>query len=48
MTDPATDTVKIDGYHGHVYYTAATRALAEQLRGNNRRDVRRRRQGLER
>jgi aromatic ring-cleaving dioxygenase len=33
MTDPATNTVKIDGYHGHVYYTAATRAHAEQLRG---------------
>ncbi len=32
MTDPATDMVKIDGYHGHVYYTAATRAHAEQLR----------------
>ena len=31
MTDRTTDTVKIDGYHGHVYYTAETRALAEQL-----------------
>jgi aromatic ring-cleaving dioxygenase len=32
MTDPIADPVKIDGYHGHIYYTAETRALAEQLR----------------
>jgi aromatic ring-cleaving dioxygenase len=32
MNNPATDTVKTDGYHGHVYYTAETRALAERLR----------------
>jgi aromatic ring-cleaving dioxygenase len=27
-----TDTVKIDGYHGHVYYSAETRECAERLR----------------
>ena len=27
-----TDTVKIDGYHGHVYYNAETREVAERLR----------------
>jgi aromatic ring-cleaving dioxygenase len=32
MTDSITQPVKIDGYHAHVYYDAATRALAERLR----------------
>jgi aromatic ring-cleaving dioxygenase len=32
MTDANTDTVTIDGYHGHVYYTAETRPVAETLR----------------
>jgi aromatic ring-cleaving dioxygenase len=32
MTDPTADPVKIDGYHGHVYYNAETRPRAEQLR----------------
>ena len=27
-----TDTMKIDGYHGHVYYNAETRQVAERLR----------------
>ena len=32
MADASTDTVTIDGYHGHVYYTAETRPVAETLR----------------
>ena len=32
MTGPNTEPIKIDGYHAHVYYTAETRPLAEQLR----------------
>jgi aromatic ring-cleaving dioxygenase len=32
MTDAITHNVMIDGYHGHVYYTAETRLLAERLR----------------
>jgi DOPA 4,5-dioxygenase len=32
MTDTAAPTVRIDGYHGHIYYHAGTRAVAEQLR----------------
>ena len=32
MTDASADNVMIDGYHGHVYYTAETRPLAERLR----------------
>jgi len=32
MTDPTANPVKIDGYHGHVYYNAETRARAERLR----------------
>ncbi len=27
-----TDTVKIDGYHGHVYYNDETREVAERIR----------------
>jgi aromatic ring-cleaving dioxygenase len=32
MTNAGTDPVKVDGYHAHVYYDAATRPFAEQLR----------------
>jgi DOPA 4,5-dioxygenase len=32
MTEPATQPIKIDGYHAHVYYNPTTRARAEQLR----------------
>jgi aromatic ring-cleaving dioxygenase len=32
MAATASNTVKIDGYHGHVYYNAETRSVAEQLR----------------
>ena len=32
MTDPATQPIKIDGYHAHVYYEAETRPRAERLR----------------
>jgi aromatic ring-cleaving dioxygenase len=32
MTAASADNVMIDGYHGHVYYTAETRPLAERLR----------------
>jgi DOPA 4,5-dioxygenase len=31
MSDAGPEPVKIDGYHGHVYYDAVTRPLAEQL-----------------
>lgn len=32
MPDPFADIARIGGYHAHVYYEPATRALAEQLR----------------
>ncbi len=32
MAEPFADTDRIEGYHAHVYYDAATRALAERLR----------------
>jgi aromatic ring-cleaving dioxygenase len=32
MTDQTTQPIKIDGYHAHVYYDAASRSRAEQLR----------------
>jgi DOPA 4,5-dioxygenase len=32
MTDTTANPVKIDGYHGHVYFDAQTRPLAAQLR----------------
>jgi aromatic ring-cleaving dioxygenase len=32
MSDTATQPITIDGYHAHVYYDAATRPLAAQLR----------------
>jgi DOPA 4,5-dioxygenase len=32
MTDPATQPIKIDGYHAHIYYSTQTRLRAEQLR----------------
>ena len=32
MTDPTNQSIKIDGYHAHVYYDAETRPRAEQLR----------------
>ena len=32
MSEAATETVKIDGYHAHVYYDAGTRPRAERLR----------------
>jgi DOPA 4,5-dioxygenase len=32
MTEPATQPIKIDGYHAHVYYNPTTRARAVQLR----------------
>ncbi|HJT08228.1 MAG TPA: DOPA 4,5-dioxygenase family protein [Stellaceae bacterium] len=32
MTEPFTDTARIEGYHAHVYYEAATRPVAERLR----------------
>ena len=32
MTDPATQPIKIDGYHAHIYYNTETRLRAEQLR----------------
>ena len=32
MTEPATQPIKIDGYHAHVYYDPTTRARAAQLR----------------
>jgi aromatic ring-cleaving dioxygenase len=32
MTDAATQSIKIDCYHAHVYYDAETRLRAEELR----------------
>ena len=32
MTEPFADTARIEGYHAHVYYDAATRPAAERLR----------------
>jgi aromatic ring-cleaving dioxygenase len=32
MTDPATQLMKIDGYHAHVYYNTETRQRAQRLR----------------
>src|SRR5271167_2240909 len=32
MTEPANETIKIDGYHAHVYFDPATRARAAELR----------------
>jgi aromatic ring-cleaving dioxygenase len=32
MTDTPTDDAQVRGYHAHVYYDAATRAVAERLR----------------
>jgi len=32
MTEPTTGSIKIDGYHAHVYYDAETRPRAERLR----------------
>lgn len=32
MTEPFSDTARIEGYHAHVYYEAATRPVAERLR----------------
>jgi DOPA 4,5-dioxygenase len=32
MIDTAAPTVRIDGYHGHIYYSDGTRAVAQQLR----------------
>jgi aromatic ring-cleaving dioxygenase len=32
MTDAAATSIKIDGYHAHVYYDAETRPRAERLR----------------
>ena len=29
MTDTITRPIKIDGYHAHVYYDAATRPIAD-------------------
>jgi aromatic ring-cleaving dioxygenase len=31
MTDPATQLMKIDGYHAHVYYNTETRQRAQRL-----------------
>jgi aromatic ring-cleaving dioxygenase len=32
MTDAFSDAARIEGYHAHVYYDAATRGAAERLR----------------
>jgi aromatic ring-cleaving dioxygenase len=32
MTDATDDIARIEGYHAHIYYDAATRAAAERLR----------------
>jgi DOPA 4,5-dioxygenase len=32
MTDHFADAARIEGYHAHIYYDAATRPLAERLR----------------
>jgi aromatic ring-cleaving dioxygenase len=32
MSDPFADVTRIEGYHAHVYYEPATRAVAERLR----------------
>jgi aromatic ring-cleaving dioxygenase len=32
MAEPFADATRIEGYHAHVYYEAATRLLAERLR----------------